>query len=214
MNTLKELLFNSRNFILTYSILVVPIITGLGGALLGAYITFRFERYKRRKDCYLIYLNPIEQLVDKIVNTCSNALVNLSAKTLPDLIKSVFEILKELLSAMPNLYKTGDKKLSLLIVKFYFNTFAMLEAIDKFLFENNLITENLFKEREILFSNFKSSFDIKLANYYNKQYMRFIKTLRSYYKKYHNEKVGFSKVISINLQTTFKIYKRIILLKV
>ncbi|MBU1630902.1 MAG: hypothetical protein KKH49_03760, partial [Candidatus Omnitrophica bacterium] len=192
-------LFDIKSFLLTYSILIAPLITGLGGALLGAYITFRFERYKRIKGWYVIYLAPIEKLVDRILDTCSKAIMNLSVKALPDLTKPIFDLLVDLLVATPYMYKTGDKKLSKLVGRFRFDTFAVLKAIDEFLFENNFITKELFEQREVFFKGFKLSLEPKLCAYFDRQAKKTLKTLNNDYKKYRNEKIGFSKVINKNM---------------
>lgn len=202
------------NPILIYSLFIAPLLTGLGGALVGAYITFRFERYKRRKGWYAIYLQPVEKLVDRILDTSSKALVNLSTRVLPDLTKPIFDLLRELLVAMPCMYKTGDKKLFKLVGEFYFDTFAALEAIDNFLYTNKAISEDLFNKRKKYFENFKLGLEPKIYKYYFKKFKKFSKLMQTTFKKHKNEKIAFSKVINLNLKKTLKIYKRIIKLKI
>lgn len=203
-----------ENPIVIYSLFIAPVVTGLGGALIGAYVTFRFERYKRRKGWYAVYLQPVEKLVDKILEMSSKALLNLSTKLLPDLTKPIFDLLVELLVATPYMYKTGDKRIFKLVGEFYFDTFAALEAIDKFLYNIKAISSDLFNEREKFFNDFKLALEPKIYKYYFKRVKKFSKIMQCTYKKYKNEKIVFSKIINLNMAKTLKIYKRIIRLKV
>lgn len=206
--------YNIKDFFLVYSMYLTPIITGLIGAYIGVFVTLRLERYKRKKDCNIKYLEEIEKLVDTVVETHSAASINISLKSLPDLTQPMLELTTQMYAVLPSLYKTGDKKLARMLVKFLFNTIAVLEAIESFLFKNKLISNDIFDSRHSFFREFKLSTHPKVRIYYEKLVIKHQRFLNKNYSKYKEEKTVILDSVNNNLKQTFNIYKRLILLKI